>query len=90
MVKKVDGIKDCLRKFIKFQLILPSFTMNIEFKGNLDPIRGDELNKRVREAAKEALDAIFDSQMPVTTSAVAAANRIQGNENIDNCILSIF
>lgn len=52
-----------------------------EFRGTPDPIRGDELNKRVRDAAKEALDAIFDSQMPVTTSAVAAANRIQGMGN---------
>lgn len=52
-----------------------------EFRGTPDPIRGDELNKRVRDAAKEAMDAIFDSQMPVTTSAVAAANRIQGMGN---------
>jgi hypothetical protein len=53
----------------------------IQFRGTPDPIRGDELNKRVRDAAREALDAIFDSQMPVTTSAVAAANRIQGMGN---------
>ncbi len=36
---------------------------------------------------QEALDAIFDSQMPVTTSAVAAANRIQG-KNIKEVIIS--
>jgi hypothetical protein len=27
---------------------------------------------------QEVLEALFDGQMPVTTSAVAAANRIQG------------
>lgn len=55
--------------------------MFIEFRGPPDPLRGDEIYRRVRDAAKEALDAIFDSQMPVTTSAVAAANRIQGMGN---------
>lgn len=48
----------------------------LQYKGPPDPLRGDEIYKRVRDAAKEALDAIFDSQMPVTTSAVS--NRIQG------------
>lgn len=57
------------------------FLSFLEYRGTPDPIRGDELNKRVRDAAREALDAIFDSQMPVTTSAVAAANRIQGMGN---------
>jgi hypothetical protein len=53
----------------------------LQFRGPPDPLRGDEIYRRVRDAAKEALDAIFDSQMPVTTSAVAAANRIQGMGN---------
>lgn len=48
----------------------------LQYKGPPDPLRGDEIYKRVRDAAKEALDAIFDSQMPMTTSAVS--NRIQG------------
>lgn len=51
----------------------------LEYKGPPDPLRGDEIYKRVRDAAREALDAIYDSQMPVTTSAVASANRIQGS-----------
>lgn len=50
----------------------------LQYRGPPDPLRGDEIYKRVRDAAREALDAIFDSQMPVTTSSVAAANRIQG------------
>ncbi len=50
----------------------------LQFKGPPDPLRGDEIYKRVRDLAREALDAVFDSQMPVTTSAVAAQGRIQG------------
>ena len=50
----------------------------LQYRGPPDPLRGDEIYKRVRDAAKEAIDAIYDSNMPVTTSAVAAANRIQG------------
>lgn len=50
----------------------------LQFRGPPDVLRGDEIYKRVRDAAREALDAVFDSQMPVNTSSVAAANRIQG------------
>mmetsp|Transcript_16816 Transcript_16816/g.25277 ORF Transcript_16816/g.25277 Transcript_16816/m.25277 type:complete len:704 (-) Transcript_16816:165-2276(-) len=48
----------------------------LQYKGPPDPLRGDEIYKRVRDAAKDALDAIFDSQMPVSSSSVAS--RIQG------------
>lgn len=50
----------------------------LQYKGAPDPIYGDENYKKVRDAAKDAMDAIFDSQAPITVSAVAAANRIQG------------
>ncbi len=50
----------------------------LQYRGPPDPLRGDEIYKRVRDAAKEAIDAIYDSQMPTTTSSVAASNRIQG------------
>jgi len=50
----------------------------LQYRGAPDPLRGDEYYRRVREAAKEALEAIYDSAVPVSTSAVAAANRIQG------------
>eukprot|EP01035_Chromulina_nebulosa_P017401 gene17401-22950_t len=50
----------------------------LQYRGTPDPLRGDEYYRRVREAAKEALEAIYDSAVPVSTSAVAAANRIQG------------
>ena len=52
----------------------------LQFRGPPDPLRGDEIYKRVRELAKETVEAIFDSQMPVATSAVAASGRIQGIE----------
>jgi len=51
----------------------------LQFRGPPDALRGDEIYRRVRELARETLDAIFDSQMPVTTSTVAAQGRIQGN-----------
>jgi hypothetical protein len=44
----------------------------LQFRGPPDPLRGDEIYQRVRDAAQEALDAIFDSSlMSVATSAVA-------------------
>jgi hypothetical protein len=49
----------------------------LQFKGVPDPLRGDEPYKRVRDLAKDTLEAIFDSQMPVTTSHVTAQGRIQ-------------
>ena len=52
----------------------------LQFKGEPDPLRGDEIYRRVREMAKETLEAIFDSQAPVTTSAVAP--RISGQGHI--------
>ena len=57
---------------------IPVIKECITFRGPLDPLRGDELNKRVREAAKEAMEAVVDSHAPVSTSMVAASNRIQG------------
>jgi hypothetical protein len=50
----------------------------LQFTGPPDPLRGESIYLRVREAAREAIDAIFDSQMPETTSAVKASNRIMG------------
>ena len=57
---------------------IPVIKECITFRGPQDPLRGDELNKRVREAAKEAMEAVVDSHVPVSTSVVAASNRIQG------------
>lgn len=57
---------------------LDSLKECLQYKGVPDPLRGDEIYKRVREAAKEALDAIFDSQQPVTSSNPNVSRRIQG------------
>eukprot|EP01041_Mallomonas_annulata_P012820 gene12820-27033_t len=40
----------------------------LQYTGRPDPLRGDEIYKRVRDAAKEALEAIFESQ-PSPSSA---------------------
>jgi hypothetical protein len=40
----------------------------LQFKAPLDPLKGDEAGRRVREAAKDALEAMFDNS---TTSASA-------------------
>lgn len=37
----------------------------VHYRGEPDPFKGDALNQKVREAAKEALDAVF---APVDTS----------------------
>lgn len=57
---------------------LDSLKECLQFKGVPDPLRGDEIYRRVREAAKEALDAIFDSQQPTTSSNPSVSSRIQG------------
>lgn len=86
MGSRVDAIRECLRKCNSFGIGLFFEAINLrlftktftEFKGPPDPLRGDEIYRRVRECAKEVLEALFDGQMPVTTSAVAAAGRVQG------------
>ena len=36
----------------------------LQFRAPADPLRGDEPARRVRDAAKDALEAIFDNSMP--------------------------
>lgn len=57
MGRNVDIIKECLRKFIVLfntpschHLLL--HIMDLEYKGPPDPLRGDEIYKRVRDAAR--------------------------------------
>jgi hypothetical protein len=73
MARNLDPVKECLRMSPPLHTYHSPFP---EYKGPPDPLRGDEIYKRVRDAAKEALDAIFDSQMPVSSSSVTS--RIQG------------
>ncbi len=51
------------------------------FKGPADPLRGDEPNKAVREAAREAVEAIFDSTTERASGNSALASRIKGYGN---------
>ena len=53
----------------------------LSFKGPPDPLRGDEPNAKVRSAAKDALEAMFDSNAPATSGAAAGgalSGRITG------------
>eukprot|EP00636_Phaeomonas_parva_P015317 CAMPEP_0118876576 /NCGR_PEP_ID=MMETSP1163-20130328/17213_1 /TAXON_ID=124430 /ORGANISM="Phaeomonas parva, Strain CCMP2877" /LENGTH=352 /DNA_ID=CAMNT_0006812195 /DNA_START=253 /DNA_END=1307 /DNA_ORIENTATION=- len=49
----------------------------LQYRGPPDPLRGDAIYKRVREAAKEALEAIFNEE-DVSAPAPLANGRIQG------------
>ncbi|OQR89081.1 hypothetical protein THRCLA_09933 [Thraustotheca clavata] len=54
----------------------------LQFRGPPDPLKGDEYYRRVREAAKECLEAIFDTN--TTPAAIAGIQgRIKGVGNPD-------
>ncbi|CAM9207713.1 unnamed protein product [Scytosiphon promiscuus] len=54
----------------------------LSFSGPPDPLRGEEIYRRVREAAKETLDAVFAESLPAGAIAAptryASGNRIEG------------
>lgn len=50
----------------------------LQFRGPPDPLRGDQIYKRVHEAAKEALDAIYDSEASTSVVPSSVQSRIQG------------
>jgi len=41
----------------------------VQFRGQPDPVRGDQPNQKVRDAAKEALDAVYSDTPPDASSA---------------------
>jgi hypothetical protein len=49
-----------------------------EFRGVPDPLKGDEYYRRVREAAKEVLDAIYDTDNTPGLGGMGMSARIQG------------
>ncbi|KAG7997752.1 hypothetical protein I3843_01G225700 [Carya illinoinensis] len=51
------------------------------YKGQLDPLKGDALNKAVRDTAHEAISAIFSSENDKPASAEDLNKRIQGFGN---------
>jgi len=50
----------------------------LQFSGPAHPLKGDQPNRAVRDAAKEALEAIFDDSTEVTPNDSALKQRIQG------------
>lgn len=58
----------------------------IEFRGPPDPLKGDEYYRRVRDSAKECLDAIYDTDNAPGLGGMGMSARIQGmsnpNENV--------
>lgn len=54
----------------------------VHYKGQPDPLRGDALNKAVRETANEAIAAIFSTEDPKPAAATESlGKRIQGFGN---------
>ncbi|KAK3007923.1 hypothetical protein RJ639_014732 [Escallonia herrerae] len=53
----------------------------IHYKGQLDPLKGDALNKAVRETAQEALSAIFSTDDNKIAATEDLTQRIQGFGN---------
>ena len=62
---------------------------HINFRGPLDPVRGDEPNAKIRQAAQEALDAVYRESPagsmgmsnPYNTASAAHARRMDGVGN---------
>ncbi len=50
----------------------------LQFKGPPDPLRGDEPYRKVKDAAKDALEAMFASDAPAGGGAAAMSGRITG------------
>lgn len=56
----------------------------IHYKGNLDPLKGDALNKVVRDTAQEAISALFTSDDNKVAAPVDSINkRIEGFGNVN-------
>ncbi|PHT81675.1 VHS domain-containing protein [Capsicum annuum] len=53
----------------------------IHYKGQPDPLKGDALNKAVRETAQEALSALFSSEESKPAPTETLGGRIQGFGN---------
>ncbi|KAK7255427.1 hypothetical protein RIF29_28836 [Crotalaria pallida] len=53
----------------------------LHYKGQLDPLKGDALNKAVRDTAQEAISAIFSEENKPAAPAEDVNRRIQGFGN---------
>lgn len=57
MARNLAEIKECLRMFSD----ICSDYKSLEYKGTPDPLRGDEIYRRVRDAAKVTKNQIFNA-----------------------------
>lgn len=69
----------------EMQRHLAAIRQLFHYKGQLDPLKGDALNKAVRDAAHEAISAIFASDDSRSAPAEDINRRIQGfgNKNFE-------
>nr|CCA20332.1 conserved hypothetical protein [Albugo laibachii Nc14] len=65
----------------EMQRHIPVIKECLQFRGPPDPLKGDEYYRRVREAAKECLDAIYDTDTATGLGSMGISARIQGVGN---------
>ncbi|CCI45570.1 unnamed protein product [Albugo candida] len=65
----------------EMQRHIPIIKECLQFRGPPDPLKGDEYYRRVREAAKECLDAIYDTDTTTGLGSMGISARIQGVGN---------
>ncbi|KAF1317775.1 hypothetical protein FI667_g14521, partial [Globisporangium splendens] len=60
---------------------IPTIKECLQFRGPPDPLKGDEYYRRVRDSAKEVLDAIYDTDNAPGLGGMGMSARIQGVGN---------
>ncbi|GLD92007.1 hypothetical protein PINS_up000540 [Pythium insidiosum] len=65
----------------EMQKHIPTIKECLQFRGPPDPLKGDEYYRRVRDAAKECLDAIYDTDNTPGLGGMGMSARIQGVGN---------
>ncbi|RLN15249.1 hypothetical protein BBJ28_00023805, partial [Nothophytophthora sp. Chile5] len=69
----------------EMQKHIPTIKECLQFRGVPDPLKGDEYYRRVRDTAKDCLDAIYDTDNAPGLGGMGMSARIQGvgnpNEN---------
>uniref|UniRef100_K3W835 ENTH domain-containing protein n=1 Tax=Globisporangium ultimum (strain ATCC 200006 / CBS 805.95 / DAOM BR144) TaxID=431595 RepID=K3W835_GLOUD len=73
-----DGRVDFKREMQKH---IPTIKECLQFRGPPDPLKGDEYYRRVRDSAKDVLDAIYDTDNAPGLGGMGMSARIQGVGN---------
>ncbi|TYZ59745.1 hypothetical protein PybrP1_009820 [[Pythium] brassicae (nom. inval.)] len=76
-----DGRVDFKREMQKH---IPTIKECLQFRGPPDPLKGDEYYRRVRDSAKDVLDAIYDTDSAPGLGGMGMSARIQGVSNPAN------